>query len=73
MNSSNIEPCPLAQNIQFTDAELIVTLLAYWMAGLFIFPSPGLPHWIMQPKNNGPPGSYWEKVTAFTGRSWMKT
>ena len=27
MNSSNIEPRPLAQNIQFTDSELIVTLL----------------------------------------------
>ncbi len=27
MNSSNIEPRPLAQNIQFSDAELIVTLL----------------------------------------------
>lgn len=27
MNSSDIEPRPLAQNIQFSDAELIVTLL----------------------------------------------
>ncbi|WP_419833224.1 DUF2442 domain-containing protein [Endozoicomonas atrinae] len=27
MNSSNIEPRPLTQNIQFSDAELMVTLL----------------------------------------------
>lgn len=27
MNSSSIEPRPLAQNIRFTDSELIVTLL----------------------------------------------